>query len=90
MRSSQRLSDVPILDQIRRHLKVTLKLTDAEAAAIGPTSTPLDVRGWTSLGHVQLILEIENAFGVSFEPEEMVALASVDSIVRALESRGVR
>jgi acyl carrier protein len=62
-----------------------LALRDDEAAAIGPETTPLLVPRWNSLAHVQLMLELERAFGVTFDADEIADLASVGAIVAALE-----
>ena len=68
-------------------MQAILKLSDEEASAIRLETTPLDVRGWTSLAHVQLILELEKVFDTTFDADEIAALASVDAIAGALERR---
>ena len=45
---------------------------------------------WDSLGHITLILELEQAYGVSLSPEEALTLTSVGAIKRTLEGRGIR
>jgi acyl carrier protein len=42
---------------------------------------------WDSLKHVQLILVLEEHFGVQFSEEEMGALRSSDEIVQAIEEK---
>jgi acyl carrier protein len=42
---------------------------------------------WDSLKHVQLILLVEEHFGVQFSEAEMGALRSSDEIVQALEEK---
>jgi acyl carrier protein len=42
---------------------------------------------WDSLKHVQLILLVEEQFGVQFSEEEMGALRSSDEIVQAIEEK---
>lgn len=42
---------------------------------------------WDSLKHVQLILLLEEHFGVQFSEEEMGALRSSDKIVQAIEEK---
>jgi len=46
--------------------------------------TPHDVPGWNSLGHLNLILELEREFGIRFSDEDMLQLDSVASINRIL------
>ena len=41
------------------------------------------VPGWDSLGHMRLVVELEQEFGVSFPAYLLPELLEVDSIVRA-------
>jgi acyl carrier protein len=65
-------------------MQTVLQLSDADAARIGPDTTPLQVAGWNSLAHVQIILELERTFDVMFDADEIAALASVQAIIAAL------
>jgi acyl carrier protein len=78
------ISSAVMLQRVRECLQTVLTLSAEQAAAIGPETTPLTVPRWTSLAHVQLILELEQAFGVTFEADEIAELASVGAIVDAL------
>jgi acyl carrier protein len=40
------------------------------------------VKGWDSMNHLQLLLAIEEAFGVEFSPEELANLTSFGSLLR--------
>lgn len=60
------------------------------AAEIRDDTSAESVDAWDSLGHVTLIIELESAFGVSFAPEETIAMTNVAAIKQVLESRGVR
>ena len=66
-------------------MQTVLHLSDEDAARIGPESTPLVVSNWNSLAHVQIILELERAFGVMFDADEIASLASVGAMMAALE-----
>ena len=78
-----------MLDPIRSCMQTALKLTDGEAANIGVETTPLSVSGWTSTAHLELILALEGKFRITFDANEIAELASVASILKALERRGV-
>lgn len=41
--------------------------------------------GWDSLAHLRLLMAVEEEYGVSFSPDEIAELDSVDRIVEALE-----
>jgi acyl carrier protein len=42
---------------------------------------------WDSLNHLNLILEIESEFDVSFSPEEIAEIKSAVQIVKALKEK---
>ena len=76
-----------LLPRIRRCMQSALKLSDHDAAAVGLDTTPVSVAGWSSLGHLELVLTLERTFDVTFEAEEIMELASVAAIVKVLEER---
>jgi acyl carrier protein len=42
------------------------------------------IKSWDSLQHLNLMLALEQEFGVQFTPEEIESLTSVQSIIRLL------
>jgi citrate synthase len=60
-----------------------------DPADINDTSSPENVSEWDSLGHVTLIIQLEAAYGVSFSPDETMAMTSVGAIKEALQMHGV-
>jgi acyl carrier protein len=42
---------------------------------------------WDSLRHLNLIIELEMAFNVSFEPEEIAQMKNIDAIERLLGAK---
>lgn len=51
--------------------------------------TMKDLETWDSLKHMELIVALENAFGVEFSFDEIVAMQDVNAIKRVLKRRGV-
>jgi acyl carrier protein len=49
--------------------------------------TSNDVPGWDSLGHVALIVAIEDRFAIEFSPEEYVGFDSVGELVDMIASK---
>lgn len=45
---------------------------------------------WNSMGQLNLVVELEEAFNVSLEPEEIGCMLSYDDIVRILKAKGVK
>lgn len=44
---------------------------------------------WDSLAHMALVAELENAFGLMLDTEEIIAMSSVAEIRRILAAHGV-
>ena len=68
-------------------IKETFSLT-AETK-IQDNQGPGDLEGWDSLGHVNLINEIESKYSVSLGLDEMMEIEKVSDIRKLLESKGV-
>jgi citrate synthase len=60
------------------------------ADSITDESSNRTLKEWDSLGHITLILELEQAYGVSLGPDEALTLTSVGAIKQMLQSRDVR
>lgn len=56
-----------------------LVLTDSTVAA--------DVPGWDSLGHVNFIYSIEQAFGISFSEEEFAGFTDFGALKRMVREK---
>ena len=59
---------------------------------VPPGSAPADLRmgnptSWDSVGHMGLVLELEDEFGITFPTYELANMQSVPDIVRAVTSR---
>ena len=60
-----------------------------EALVVHPELTAKDVKGWDSFNHINLIIEIEAAYGVTFRTDEMASAATVGNLMDILRSKGV-
>lgn len=54
-------------------------------AQIPENASPDSIEKWDSLKHMQLILSLEEEFGVEFSDDEVVELLSYDKILDALK-----
>lgn len=70
---------LPRLRPIFKNLFGVKETHDLESAALG------DIEGWDSLGHMQLVMEIESAFNIRFSSEEVSTLHSVKGILDSLQ-----
>ena len=44
---------------------------------------------WDSMGQLNLVVELESEFDVTFEPEEIGEMKSFNDIIRILKGKGV-
>lgn len=78
-----------MLDVIRQCMSRAMKLDAKTAASITGETTAADVPGWTSVAHLTLVLELEKAFKITFDNDEIVSMGSVAAIVERLNTKGV-
>jgi acyl carrier protein len=57
---------------------------------VDATTTMESQPAWDSVAHLNLVLSLEQQFGVQFDPEAMVNLVSIPAIESALAQKGVR
>ena len=50
-------------------------------------ASPDTIETWDSLQHLNLILALEQSFGLEFEPEEIERMTSIDAILAILEEK---
>ena len=59
------------------------------AREISDDSSPKTISAWDSLRHVELIMAVESAFGVSFSVPEISTINSVRAVKQLLTQKGV-
>lgn len=59
-----------------------------ELDAVDETCSQQTCENWDSMGQLNLVVELESAFGVTLEPEEIGDMKSFKDIVRILKSKG--
>jgi acyl carrier protein len=58
-----------------------------EAATVTLETAPDGVPGWDSMGHLTLASNLEQAFGVSFDVDELMEMENVQAIVRIIQGK---
>jgi len=53
-----------------------------------PDMSPKNLKGWDSFNHINLILSVEEEFGVTFTTDEIQSLKSVAELVVLLNNKG--
>jgi acyl carrier protein len=66
------------------------KVFGIEASEFTPEIVPEDVLRWDSLGHMTLMMDLEDAFGVHFEVDEIAEMSSGRKILDILQAKGVK
>ena len=73
-------------DRLRDAMAATLKVPPD---TITDTTKDKDVAAWDSLGHVNLMMTLEQTFGVFLEVEDFATLNSVPAILGYLRGQGI-
>ena len=76
---------MPVHDELER---VFRDVFGDESIVLSDETTAADVRGWDSLGHINLMFSIEERFGVQFEGNQLAEFANVGELERFLEANG--
>ncbi len=54
---------------------------------ITPTCSPKEIKVWDSLQHVNLVLALEQEFGLEFEPDEIQQMKSIEKIAGLVKQK---
>lgn len=73
--------------EIQNGVAELLSITVGRSIARNESVTRDSEPTWDSLKHVQLILMLEERFGVQFSEEEMAGLKDSEEIVQAIEKK---
>ncbi|MBL8214280.1 MAG: acyl carrier protein [Bryobacterales bacterium] len=57
------------------------------ADQISPASSPDTIESWDSMQHLNMVLALEQQFGIAFAPEEIEQLVNVELIADLLEEK---
>ena len=75
-----------LFDQLQSTIAATLKIPPASVTA---NSKDEDIAAWDSLGHVNLMMALEQTFNVTLDVEDFPKLNSVPAIMAYLKEQGV-
>lgn len=68
-------------------IKVICESLEVGPDAINEDTAIGDIPEWSSLGHIILISSLEQEFGITFDPEQIMDLEDVSDIIAAIEER---
>ena len=76
--------DQTILDRV---CNIISNLMQVPPEKVNASSSPATIQTWDSLQHLNLVLSLEETFGLQFSPEETVQLLDVETIVMLIEEK---
>lgn len=75
------------MDTLEKVIEIVATTCDVEKSEVNENSTVGDFPAWDSMGHLSILSNVEEAFDISFEPEEMMEMEDVNDIVEAVEEK---
>ena len=72
------------MDLNNKIFEIVANVCEVEVASITETSTIGDFPQWDSVGHLTILTNIEEAFDITFEPEEMMDIEDVNDIIEEI------
>ena len=73
-----------LLSKVRSAFKSAF---DVDPQTININTVPSDVSSWDSMGHVTLASSLEQAFGLTFDVDDLMAMENVKEICRIVQSK---
>lgn len=74
----------PIADRVRA---IAADILQVPASSVSLQSSPETVESWDSVRHLDLVLALEQAFNLQFEPEEIDQMKNIERIVDILSAK---
>lgn len=75
------------MDTLEKVIEIVATICDVEKSEVNENSTVGDFPAWDSVGHLSILSSVEEAFDISFEPEEMMEMEDVKDIVEAVKGK---
>jgi acyl carrier protein len=73
-----------VLERVR---SIAADVLQVNRVSLNAESSPQSVENWDSVQHLNLVLALEEQFGVQFEPDEVDGMTSVGAIARLLSGK---
>ena len=73
-----------VLARVRKAFEYAFAI-DPQAVTID--TTPNDIQGWSSMGHLILASSLERAFGLTFDGDDLMKMENVKEILRIVQSK---
>ena len=70
-----------------RVLRAVSQIMGVSTATLTDASSPDSVEAWDSLRHMNLVLALEEEFGVKFSDEQIMTMSNIDRLVAGVNQR---
>jgi len=74
----------PILQKVRA---ISADVFQVPVKEIRANTSPETLESWDSVQHLNLVLALEQEFGVQFEPEDMGKMQNIGAVAELVESK---
>lgn len=75
------------MEILEKVIEIVATTCEVDKSEVTDDSTVGDFPAWDSMGHLAILSAVEEAFDISFEPEEMMEIEDVNDIVKAIEAK---
>ena len=75
------------MDVKEKVFEVIAEVCEVDKSEVTLESSVGDFPAWDSMGHLAILSNVEEAFDISFDPEEMMELEDASDIVKAVEAK---
>ena len=75
------------MEILEKVIEIVASICDVAKSEVSENSTVGDFPAWDSVGHLSILSGVEEAFDISFEPEEMMEMEDVKDIVAAVKGK---
>ena len=79
------MNDTDILSRVQQAFKASFD--DIDPKSVTMETKAEDVSGWDSVGHLSLAANLEEAFGISMDVDDLMEMENVRAIVRIIEAK---
>jgi len=78
---------MPSKEILSRLNRVFQKVFEDDALTVTESTTARDVENWDSLNHLELILSVEEEFGIKFSLGELQDMKNVGMLAQSIEAK---
>ena len=87
MEERNNINNKKIMEVLKKVIEIVASTCEVNISEITENSTIGDFPAWDSMGHLSILSNVEEAFDISFEPEEMMDIEDVRDIVEAVKGK---